>query len=157
MENGGAERVAVEEGRGRKERKAGGQKRGGEKKTFGGSKSFFPPPCPVTCSNPPGPTKAHKTFGGLTRFFPPPCPRHMWLTRLVPQKPTKLSGPEKFFLISLAPGAMARRDASCTRTHDTYPPRPDLPTLIISYFSFNSPEVSFRITYQIRMTSWKLK
>ena len=71
-----------------------------------------------------GPTKADKTFRGPKSFFPWSCPRHIF-EPLVPQKPTKLSGAPKVFF-----------PWSC---------QPDLPTLIISYFNLNFPEVQFRI------------
>ena len=119
---------------------------------------FFCDPVPVTYSNPwshesrqnfpgpqkffstilspahirtPGPTKADQTFPGPKSFFPRSCPRHIF-EPLVPQKPTKLSGAPKVLL----------------RTHtlgQTPTSQPDLPTLIISYFNLNFPEVQFRI------------
>ena len=128
------------------------------KKLLGARKVFFHDPVPVTYSNPwshesrpnfpglqkffstilspshirtPGPTKADKTFRGPKSFFPRSCPRHI-LEPLVPQKPTKLSGAPKVLL----------------RTHtlgQTPTSQPGLPTLIISYFNLNFPEVQFRI------------
>ena len=198
-------------GRGKGEEKSGRlvDRKGAWEKTFGGPNSFFPPPCPVACSNPPGPTKAHKTLrglkrffpppcprnhhlqrnlvnigqkyqrhrkfhalysglgvspcpgptkahkpvGGPKRFFPPPCPRHMFEPAWLHKKPTKLSGARKVFFKSAWlrgpwPVVMPRAHA---HTHtNTCPPQPNLPTLIISYFSLNSPEVSFRISNKLK-------
>ena len=80
---------------------------------------------------PPRPAKAH------------PRPRHIF-EPLAPQKPAKLSGAPKVFLPKHTLGQKPT-------------PQPDLPTLIISYFSLNSPEVSFQITKLYKMTTWKLK
>ena len=91
-------------------------------KTFRGPKSFFCDPVPVTYSNP---------FPGPQKCFLRSCPRHIF-EPMVPQKPTKLSGAPKVLLRTHALG-------------QTPTSQPDLPTLIISYFSLNSPEVQFRI------------
>ena len=131
------------------------------KKLSGARKVFFCDPVPVTYSNPwshesrqnfpgpqkffstilspahirtPGPTKADQTFRGPRKFFSTILsPSHIRPTKpLVPQKPTKLSGAPKVLL----------------RTHtlgQTPTSQPDLPTLIISYFNLNFPEVQFRI------------
>ena len=42
---------------------------------------------PVTCSNPPGPTKSLEKLLGARKVFPTPFPRSHVRTRLVPQKP----------------------------------------------------------------------
>ena len=53
-------------------------------------------PPPVTCWNPPGPTKAQRILGGRESFSTAP-PRSHVRTRIVPQKPRKLSGAGKVF------------------------------------------------------------
>ena len=99
-------------------------------KTFWGPKSFFHDPVPVTYSNP-WSHESRQNFLVPQKFFPRSCPCHIF-EPLVPQKPTKLSGAPKVLLGTHTLG-------------QTPTSQPDLPTLIISYFHLNFPEVQFRI------------
>ena len=99
-------------------------------KLSGARKVFFCDPVPVTYSNP----WSHKSRKNLPRFFLRSCPRHIF-EPLVPQKPTKLSGAPIVIIVLLRTHTLGQTPTS----------QPDLPTLIISCFNLNSPEVSFRI------------
>ena len=95
------------------------------KKTFPGSEKFFSAILSPSHIRTPGPTKAEKTFRGKKSFFCDPVP-------VTYPNPWSHKGRPNF---SAAPKVFGQTPTS----------QPDLPTLIISYFNLNSPEVSFRI------------
>ena len=84
----------------------------------------------------PGPAKADKTFGGPKSFF----------SAILSQSHIRTPGSTKAYKTFRGPKSSSSHAHIGTNTS-----QPDLPTLIISYFiisyfTLNSPEVSFRIT-----------
>ena len=122
------------------------------RQNFPGPQKFFSTILSQSHIRTPGPTKADKTFQGPKSFFPRshksrqnfPGPQKVF-SAILSQSHIRTPGPTKADKTFRGPNSSS---VHAQRTHtlgQTPTSQPDLPTLIISYFNLNFPEVQFRI------------